>query len=169
MAFRIGIGFGTSEPSHLKRESVNAFLDSDELKTLTGYKRAADQIRWLRAGGYAFHVNGKGMPAAFAGPDRKPIRQEHERRAPGLISGKTIVARATSIRKVCGIYFLVAGSRVIYVGQSRHIFERVAGHIRKDSIPFEAFYYIQCPPAKLLELEMAYIKALKPARNLVGS
>jgi hypothetical protein len=148
---------------------MDAFLGPDELVMLTGYKRAADQIAWLRAGGYAFHVNGKGMPAAYAGPDRKPVLQEYAKRAPGLLSGKTIVGRATPIRKVCGIYFLVAGSRVIYVGQSRHIFERVAGHIRKNDIAFEAFYYIQCPAAKLLELEMAYIKSLKPARNVVGS
>jgi hypothetical protein len=36
---------------------VSAFLDPDELVTLTGYKRAADQIRWLEEKGVPHMVN----------------------------------------------------------------------------------------------------------------
>lgn len=41
---------------------MSAFLDPDELQTLTGYKRAADQIRWLEANGVPHMVNRLGRP-----------------------------------------------------------------------------------------------------------
>ncbi len=36
---------------------MNAFLEHDELVTLTGYKRPADQIRWLGENGVPYMVN----------------------------------------------------------------------------------------------------------------
>lgn len=42
---------------------MNSFLDAAELEQLTGYKYAADQIRWLRAKGIYFWINAKGRPA----------------------------------------------------------------------------------------------------------
>ena len=36
------------------------FISSDELQELTGYKRPADQRRWLRHRGWAFEVRGDG-------------------------------------------------------------------------------------------------------------
>ena len=38
------------------------FLSRDDIKTLTGYVRAADQIRWLRNNKVAFMVNAAGIP-----------------------------------------------------------------------------------------------------------
>lgn len=38
------------------------FLNRDELKTLTGYTRAADQIKWLRNNKVAYIVNAAGIP-----------------------------------------------------------------------------------------------------------
>jgi Domain of unknown function (DUF4224) len=38
------------------------FLTRDELKALTGYTRAADQIKWLRNNKVAFVVNAAGIP-----------------------------------------------------------------------------------------------------------
>lgn len=42
---------------------MDDFLTPEQLIRLTGYERAADQIRWLRAKGIYFHVNAKNMPA----------------------------------------------------------------------------------------------------------
>lgn len=39
------------------------FLTRDELQQLTGYKRAADQIRWLRERGVHFFVAATGRPS----------------------------------------------------------------------------------------------------------
>lgn len=38
------------------------FLDRGEMQTLTGYQRAADQIKWLRNNKVAFMVNAAGNP-----------------------------------------------------------------------------------------------------------
>ena len=38
------------------------FLERSEIKTLTGYVRAADQIKWLRNNKVAFLVNAAGIP-----------------------------------------------------------------------------------------------------------
>ena len=38
------------------------FLTHDEIRTLTGYRRASAQVRWLRRHGYRFSVNGLGAP-----------------------------------------------------------------------------------------------------------
>lgn len=41
---------------------MSAFLDADDLVTLTGYKRPADQIRWLERNGVPYTVNRLGRP-----------------------------------------------------------------------------------------------------------
>lgn len=38
------------------------FLDDGDLLRLTGYKRAADQVRWLEDNGIPFVVNRLGRP-----------------------------------------------------------------------------------------------------------
>lgn len=48
---------------------MNAFLDPDELRTLTGYKRAADQIRRLQALRIPHLVNALGKPVVLRGLD----------------------------------------------------------------------------------------------------
>ncbi len=41
---------------------MSAFLDADDLQTLTGYKRPADQIRWLEEKSIPHFVNARGKP-----------------------------------------------------------------------------------------------------------
>jgi hypothetical protein len=41
---------------------VSAFLDASELETLTGYKRPADQIAFLKREGIAHTVNSRRKP-----------------------------------------------------------------------------------------------------------
>lgn len=44
---------------------MNAFLDDAELYTLTGYKRSADQIRFLDREGIPHRVNARGRPVVL--------------------------------------------------------------------------------------------------------
>lgn len=48
--------------NHTQRELLlsAAFLDDDDLKRLTGYKRPADQARWLDDNGIPFRRNSRG-------------------------------------------------------------------------------------------------------------
>jgi len=117
--------------------------------------------------GYRFYINGKKEVVVPTGPDRKPIKEPHPQAA-GILSGATIVRRATSISKVCGVYFLIAGSRIVYIGQSRRVYERISGHIRKADFGFDAYYVMPCKPGELLKIESRYIKALQPHGNKAG-
>ena len=38
------------------------FLTKDELRELTGYKRASAQIRWLNKNGYSYAIGADGFP-----------------------------------------------------------------------------------------------------------
>lgn len=50
------------------------FLNEQEIRQLTGYQRPSAQIRWLRAKGYRFTVNGLGEPVvAIAECTRKNV------------------------------------------------------------------------------------------------
>lgn len=46
------------------------FLNASELETLTGYKRPADQVRWLERNGVPHYVNALGRPVV-----RQDMRQ----------------------------------------------------------------------------------------------
>ena len=46
------------------------FLTPDELVTLTGYKRPADQVRWLERNGVPHWINAQGRPVV-----RQDMRQ----------------------------------------------------------------------------------------------
>lgn len=47
-------------------ESRTMFLTPDQLHELTDYKRAADQIRWLREKGYPFEIGASGRPKVLS-------------------------------------------------------------------------------------------------------
>lgn len=69
-------------------------------------------------------------------------------------------------RKLCGVYFLVSGDEVIYVGQSRDIASRVETHQRDKD--FDAVAYIECDPAELNAVESDYIAQFSPRLNKGG-
>lgn len=41
---------------------MSAFLDKDELTTLTGFANTPSQKKWLEKNGWIFSVNAKGIP-----------------------------------------------------------------------------------------------------------
>ena len=64
-----------------------------------------------------------------------------------------------------GIYHLVNGGQVVYVGQSAHVLQRVAQH---SSIAFDEARIYLCPESELNERERADIARLQPAANSAG-
>lgn len=53
---------------------MGLFLDTAELRTLTGRARKRDQVTWLRTSGIPFHVNAAGCPiVARAYFTREPV------------------------------------------------------------------------------------------------
>jgi hypothetical protein len=74
-----------------------------------------------------------------------------------------IVAAAFPIDAKCGIYFLVRGGRVVYVGQSVNIMARLATHVKQKD--FDAACYLDAAPEELDFIESFYIHALQPELN----
>jgi hypothetical protein len=80
-----------------------------------------------------------------------------------LLTADEIVSRAAPWLPKCGIYFLIRGDRVIYVGQSTNLFSRITTH--QASKEFDRFAYIECPRDALDVLESLYIHVLSPPLN----
>ncbi len=66
---------------------------------------------------------------------------------------------------VTGIYFLWAGGRIVYVGQSRTIGQRLCQHIGDKTKKFDRFSYVKCDLRRIASWERHYIDALVPLYN----
>jgi hypothetical protein len=92
----------------------------------------------------------------------------HKRLAEGLFTLLTpaeIVNAAIDPAEHSGIYFLIDGHEIVYVGQSENVFSRLAQHAREGVKRFNRFHWVKCHRALLLELEASYIAALTPRYN----
>ncbi len=67
------------------------------------------------------------------------------------------------VKPIIGIYFLILKGRVIYVGQSIDIYNRINSH-KKDK-DFDNVMYIKCNEEELTTTEDYYIIALNPPLN----
>jgi hypothetical protein len=76
-----------------------------------------------------------------------------------------ILEAAIPTSKASGVYFLIRGGEVAYVGQSVDVLHRIARHRREGKL-FDAFSYIECDRDDMDRLETLYIKALVPLENL---
>lgn len=85
------------------------------------------------------------------------------------ISHDKICAMAVPIDSAwAGVYFLVLGDVVVYVGKSTNVGARLREHRRDKVKTFDRVAYIQCDASELDHLEKAYITKLKPKHNLTG-
>lgn len=76
-----------------------------------------------------------------------------------------IVSQSMPVEKICGVYFLVNGSRVVYIGQTIDIEDRVREHIQHGKI-FERYFWVPCHPEDRRRLETAYILMINPPENV---
>jgi hypothetical protein len=82
-----------------------------------------------------------------------------------ILPVETILAGAIPAQPVkTGIYFLIKDNKVIYVGQSRNITCRLAGHAQSKT--FDSWYWIPCEVERLNEVERVYIRTLLPVENM---
>lgn len=80
-----------------------------------------------------------------------------------LLTESEIAKQSTPLTDCCGVYFLLQGSRVAYVGQSVNVHSRISGHM--SSKEFDGFAYVKCDKAALDILESLYIHAIRPPLN----
>lgn len=79
-------------------------------------------------------------------------------------SHSQILDAAIPITMPCGVYFLIKGDEVIYVGQSVVMLHRIARHWREGR-EFDGYACIQCKPEEMDRLEALYIAAFAPYLN----
>lgn len=86
-------------------------------------------------------------------------------RLPALFDAAAILAASAPFPPSggCGIYFLIAEGRIVYVGQSINVLWRLGQHAAERV--FDAWHWIPCAREGLDQLEHAYIRALRPAWN----
>lgn len=106
------------------------------------------------------------------------LAHQYERRAkasaeandPSLLTLGEIARRAIDPDLAWhGIYFLLLGRVVVYVGQSNNVGGRLREHRRDKVKEFDGFTFLQCSPAEATTLEQKYIKALKPKYNYISN
>jgi hypothetical protein len=64
-----------------------------------------------------------------------------------------------------GVYFLISGKEVVYVGQSYNVGARVAAHRADPAKDFDFAVFMPIPASQLLRVETAFIRALRPRLN----
>lgn len=64
-----------------------------------------------------------------------------------------------------GVYFLLEGNEVVYVGQAISVLRRVAEHLADPSKKFDRFSWINIDPGLLNVTEQFYISKLVPRYN----
>jgi hypothetical protein len=83
--------------------------------------------------------------------------------------GAPVLLSLDEIRKtpslVCGIYFLFLEDRLVRIGQSADVAQRIKVHRREKRIPFDNCHVVHCLPAQLDVLEALYIAKFKPPYN----
>ena len=79
-----------------------------------------------------------------------------------LLRANEIARAALPLEKVSGVYFLVDGDEVVYVGQAVNVHSRVGQHTDKR---FDRYAFVPCATDALNVLESLYIHCLRPRLN----
>lgn len=67
-----------------------------------------------------------------------------------------------------GVYFLMRGNDVVYVGMSRNVISRIAQHMQHAWFEFDSYSVTEChTEAEALELEAKMIQDLCPPENAI--
>lgn len=67
--------------------------------------------------------------------------------------------------KVCGIYLLILGGEVVYVGQSTDIVGRINCHVEQREKAFDKVVYIECAEPDLNRIEHILTTTISPRHN----
>jgi predicted GIY-YIG superfamily endonuclease len=82
-----------------------------------------------------------------------------------MISEKQIINNSQLALRIRGIYFLIQNQKIVYIGQSHDVINRIYTHLNKGKKGFDSFSYIEIAYDKLNILEAEYIVKFKPIHN----
>lgn len=80
-----------------------------------------------------------------------------------LLTAESIIKASMPFRKICGVYFLISGGAIVYVGQSVDVLTRLGTHENFRS--FDSYAYIEVEKSHLDLVESLYIHAFNPPLN----
>jgi hypothetical protein len=86
-----------------------------------------------------------------------------------LLSEELIVGNSRACQNRPAIYFLIKDGKVVYVGQSKNVNERIGDHITRRSKPFDAYYAVYCDANEINATERGYIEKFQPLYNSGGN
>jgi hypothetical protein len=103
-------------------------------------------------------------------PKIKPARIVREVETADLLEWETIIRIAVPAKTaVCGVYFLLQGNRIVYVGQSGNVHVRLESHRREGTKKFDRYAIVECGAKKLDALEAKYIAKYSPKYNIMSN
>jgi hypothetical protein len=127
---------------------------------------------------YYYQVDGKKIPlggSLDAAVDlmnrvKRGISSPEEARFGGLaaLTPDEVAERAANMLQESGVYFLLLGKQITYIGQSRDVWRRIKDHAASGR-RFDSYCWQPCEPSKLIELEAFCIKKFHPIENIHGS
>lgn len=79
-----------------------------------------------------------------------------------LLHPDEIVSASLPYAKSTGVYFLIDGEEVVYVGQALNVYSRIGQHVEKR---FDRYAFVPCSAPALDRLESLYIHCLRPKLN----
>jgi Arm DNA-binding domain len=99
-----------------------------------------------------------------------PIEQKLLEQQQRAVKSETFLSRSQILSlplpSPVGVYFLILGQTVQYVGQSANVFARLLVHQKAKRIPFDRWRWIECAEQELDYAEAGYIRILKPPHNV---
>lgn len=81
---------------------------------------------------------------------------------------KIAIERRRARKSAAGVYLLLLGNRVVYIGTSEDMATRVTAH-RTNGRQFDRAYYIHAPGRDRFVLERTLIAAIRPDQNTLGT
>lgn len=81
-----------------------------------------------------------------------------------LLHPSEIIKSSRPYERRPGVYFLIRGEEIVYVGQSVNVHARIWQH-EYSKRGIDSFAYVECEKDVLDQLESIYIHTLRPAMN----
>lgn len=149
----------------LQVQRISEELESEQVRLVRAAGRFAAETEKLRKhGGLAVQRLQAAGPLPVSTP---PVVRRLVAHVPTMRHQLASAAESysDSADRVTGIYFLLNGRDVVYVGQSVDVGGRVLAHRRDPSKVFDRACYVPAKADELDSLEQAFIAMLRPALN----
>lgn len=122
---------------------------------------------WLRENAYKEHPGRPMVPRPMVCPIR--MKEPDDSLPPSVLHKIPVQECQIGNGIASGIYFLVSGDDVVYVGQAKTVLYRIIDHIAQGRKEFDRIFYLPLPKSELNASEKEWAEALRPKYNIAKS